>query len=129
MVKTSSAAHTMSGEYVFNIHSTSSTTSFGIAPPVGLSEYLVTAPSAFERTSAGGDEGNRALTMRIAPGLHVSRNIDGVPRRPRLRVEVVICARVRFDEVAPFVEEDEPGNLTARASEPSREERRAIPPS
>ncbi len=59
-----------------------------LAAAVGHAKNLMTAPAATIRAAAGGDEGERALAVGIAPSFHVAHHVNRVSCRPWLGVEV-----------------------------------------
>ena len=78
----------------------------GIAAAVGLAKDLMAAPATLVWASAGGDEVDRTFAVRVAPGLDVAADVDGVTSGPGLAVEIgdlvalrrlVHGARVRRD--------------------------------
>src|SRR6202042_698786 len=59
-----------------------------ISATMRLAEHLMTTPAAVVGTATRGDERHRSLAVVFPPSLDVSRKIDRLPIRPRLRIEV-----------------------------------------
>ena len=119
MVKTSSATHTMSGEYCSQQPFHFIDNQRWTPPAVGHAEHLMAAPAAFVRAAARGDERYRALPMCVSPGANISPNVDRVASRPRLCVEIRdLGARSRLPHHAVFVKKSDAGNLRVRVGCP-----------
>src|ERR1700730_14396030 len=79
-----------------------------LAAAVRHAENLVTTPPTLVRASASGDERERALPVSVAPGSYVTHHVDGLSRRPRLRIEIGdLRARLRLVNLAVLTQESD----------------------
>ncbi len=76
-----------------------------------LPEYLVAAPPALVRASPRRDEVDRSFAVRIAPGFHVAVDVDRLPGRPGLAIEIGdLCPLWSFMHLSIRIEVSEAGN-------------------
>ena len=90
---------------------------------MGHSKHLVTAPATLVRTAARGDERDRAFSVGVSPGPHVSLNVDRFSwlakvARPRF---ANLGSRSRFACIAPaLIEECDAGDVRNRICSSAR---------
>ena len=75
------------------------------------------APAAVVRATACGDKREGTLTVRIAPGLHVAVNVNGIASWPREGVKVGnLRARVGLKKTSRLVQKRDSGNIAQRGA-------------